>query len=34
MWIELVYQAETFEGAICRAIVTYLGYGMLPREIL
>jgi hypothetical protein len=34
MWVELDYQAETFEEAICRAIVTYLGYGMLPREIL
>jgi hypothetical protein len=34
MWIELDYQAETLEAAICRAIVTNLGYGMHPREIL
>jgi hypothetical protein len=27
MWIELDYQAETLEAAICRAIVTNLGYG-------
>jgi hypothetical protein len=34
MWVELDYQAETLEAAICRAIVTNLGCGMHPREIL
>jgi hypothetical protein len=34
MRIELNYQAETFEEAICQTIVTYLGKGMPPREIL
>ena len=34
MRIELNYQAETLEEAICQAIVEYLGYGMPPREIL
>ena len=34
MRIELNYQAETFEKAICQTIVTYLGKGMPPREIL
>ena len=34
MNIELNYQAETLEEAICQAIVVYLGYGMSPREIL
>jgi hypothetical protein len=28
MRIEINYQAETLETAICEAIVTYLGYGM------
>jgi hypothetical protein len=34
MRIELNYQAQTLEEAICQAIVAYLGYGMPPREIL
>ena len=34
MRIELNYQAESVEEAICQAIVAYLGYGMPPREIL
>ena len=34
MRIELNYQAETFEEAICQTIVSYLGKGMPPREIL
>jgi hypothetical protein len=34
MWVELDYQAETLEAAICGAIVTNLGCGMHPREIL
>ena len=34
MKIELNYQAETLDEAICQAIVVYLGYGMSPREIL
>ena len=34
MRIELNYQAETLEQAICQTIVTYLGKGMPPREIL
>jgi hypothetical protein len=34
MRIELNYQAETFEEAVCQTIVTYLGKGMAPREIL
>jgi hypothetical protein len=34
MRIELNYQAETLEEAICQTIVTYLGKGMPPREIL
>ena len=34
MRINLNYQSETLEEAICDAIVTYLGYGMPPREIL
>ena len=32
--IEINYQAETMETAICEAIVTYLGYGMPAREII
>jgi hypothetical protein len=34
MRIELNHQAETFEEAICQAIVAYLRKGMPPREIL
>lgn len=34
MRIELNYQAETIEEAICQTIVAYLGKGMPPREIL
>jgi hypothetical protein len=34
MRIEINYQAETLETAICEAIVTYLGYGMPAREII
>jgi hypothetical protein len=34
MRIELDYQAESLEEAICQAIVTYLGYEMPPREII
>ena len=34
MRIELNYQVETLEEAICQAIVQDLGYGMPPREIL
>ena len=34
MRIELNYQAETLEEAICQTIVTYFGKGMAPREIL
>jgi hypothetical protein len=34
MRIELNYQAETLEEAICQAIVAYLCYGMPPREII
>jgi hypothetical protein len=33
MRIEINYQAETLEMAICEAIVTYLGYGMPACEI-
>jgi hypothetical protein len=32
MRIELNYQAETLEAAICAAIVTYPGYGMPVRS--
>jgi hypothetical protein len=34
MRIEINYQAETLETAICEAIVTYLGYGMPACEII
>lgn len=34
MRIELNYQAQTLEEAICQAIVANLSYGMPPREIL
>jgi hypothetical protein len=34
MRIEINYQAETLETAICEAIVTYLGYGMPGCEII
>jgi hypothetical protein len=34
MRIELNYQAETFEEAVCPAIVACLRKGMPPREIL
>jgi len=34
MRIELNYQAETYEEAVCQTIVAYLGKGMPPREIL
>jgi hypothetical protein len=34
MRIELNYQAETFEDAICETIVAYLGKGMPAREIM
>ncbi len=34
MRIEINYQAETFEEAVCQTIVAYLGKGMRPREIL
>ena len=34
MRIELNYQAETFEEAICQTIVIYLVKGMPPRKIL
>jgi hypothetical protein len=34
MRIELNYQAESLEEAICQAIVTYLGHEMPPREII
>jgi hypothetical protein len=34
MRIEINYQAETLETAICEAIVTHLGYGMPAREII
>ena len=34
MRIEINYQAETLETAICEAIVTYLGYGMPSCEII
>ena len=34
MRIEINYQAETGETAICEAVVTYLGYGMPAREII
>jgi hypothetical protein len=34
MRIELNYQAETLEAAICAAIVTYPGYGMPACEII
>jgi len=34
MRIELNYQAESLEEAICQAIVAYLGYEMSPREIV
>ena len=33
MRIEINYEAETLETAICEAIVTYLGYGMPACEI-
>jgi len=32
--IEINYQAETLETAVCEAIVTYLGYRMPPCEII
>lgn len=34
MRIELNYQAETLEAAICAAIVTYPGHGMPACEII
>jgi hypothetical protein len=34
MRIEINYQAETLETAICEAIVTSLGYGMPACEII
>jgi len=34
MRIEINYQAESLETAICEAIVTYLGYGMPACEII
>ena len=34
MRIEINYQAETLQTAICEAIVTYLGYGMPACEII
>jgi hypothetical protein len=34
MRIEINYQAESLEAAICEAIVTYLGYGMPACEII
>jgi hypothetical protein len=34
MRIELNYQTESLEEAICQAIVAYLGFGMPPREIV
>ena len=34
MRIELNYQAETLEEAICQTIVAYLRKGMAPRELL
>jgi hypothetical protein len=34
MRIEINYQAETLDTAICEAIVTYLGYGLPAREII
>jgi hypothetical protein len=34
MRIEINYQAETLETAVCEAIVTYLGYGMPACEII
>jgi hypothetical protein len=34
MRIELNYQAETLEEAVCQAIVACLGDGMPPREII
>jgi hypothetical protein len=34
MRIEINYQAEILETAVCEAIVTYLGYGMPACEII
>jgi hypothetical protein len=34
MRIEINYQADSLEAAICEAIVTYLGYGMPACEII
>jgi hypothetical protein len=34
MRIELNYQADSLDDAICQAIVAYLGKGMAPREII
>ena len=34
MRIELNYQANSLDDAICQAIVAYLGKGMPPREII
>ena len=34
MRIELNYQADSLDDAICQAIVAYLGKGMPPREII
>ena len=34
MRIEINYQAESLEAAICEAIVTYLGCGMPACEII
>jgi hypothetical protein len=34
MRIELNYQVESLDDAICQAIAAYLGKGMPPREII
>jgi hypothetical protein len=34
MRIELDYQADSLDDAICQAIVAYLGKGMPAREII
>jgi hypothetical protein len=34
MRIELNYQADSLDDAICEAVAAYLGKGMAPREII
>ncbi len=34
MRIEINYEAENLETAVCEAIITYLGYGMPARDVI